>query len=398
TAQVVNFHLQGTMPGPIDRHRAALGISGMDDATLVYHIVAKRKNQGRADANEQNRWLTSNSDISNQTVMPEYFDLMFRRHATFNIDRNKHQSQSNQPPVSNATDAECPIYSLFLIADYLASLYQQRVRRVLKITYLLATFIGIAFIIYSDMQAHGEILYLFLTLFLVALAVAGLAKRREWHRKYIDYRVLAEGLRVQSYWRRAGIVDNSTPSFVHENFLQHQDVELGWIRNIMRSASIESLLSPNVDTEPQVNVVIEEWIGDPDFAGQLHYYSKSSENRTRLRNHFEMLGNAFLWAGIAISVVLVIFAQLLQDDLQNIMIASMGALSVAAAIHEAYAYQKADKELIKQYRFMQRIFAATKQRLNTCENVEEQRQLLRTLGEAALAEHAEWTMMNRNTL
>jgi hypothetical protein len=46
---------------------------------------------------------------------------------------------------------------------------------------------------------------------------------------------------------------------------------------------------------------------------------------------------------------------------------------------------------------MQRIFAATKQRLNTCEKVEDQQQLLRTLGEAALAEHAEWTMMNRNT-
>ena len=81
--------------------------------------------------------------------------------------------------------------------------------------------------------------------------------------------------------------------------------------------------------------------------------------------------------------------------MQNIMVASMGILSVAAAVHEAYAYKKADKELIKQYRFMQRIFSAAQRRLGSCNSVDEKRQILRTLGEAALAEHAEWTLMHR---
>ena len=34
----------------------------------------------------------------------------------------------------------------------------------------------------------------------------------------------------------------------------------------------------------------------------------------------------------------------------------MGALSIIAAVREAYAYRKADKELVKQYRFMRRIY------------------------------------------
>ena len=67
----------------------------------------------------------------------------------------------------------------------------------------------------------------------------------------------------------------------------------------------------------------------------------------------------------------------------------------AAAVHEAYAYKKADKELIKQYRFMQRIFGAARRRLTGCSDLAEKRQVLRTLGEAALAEHAEWTLMHR---
>jgi hypothetical protein len=73
----------------------------------------------------------------------------------------------------------------------------------------------------------------------------------------------------------------------------------------------------------------------------------------------------------------------------------MGVLSVAVAVHEAYAYKKADKELIKQYRFMQSIFSAARHRLKACTDLRERRRILRVLGEAALAEHAEWTLMHR---
>ena len=42
-----------------------------------------------------------------------------------------------------------------------------------------------------------------------------------------------------------------------------------------------------------------------------------------------------------------------------------------------------------------RIFGAARRRLNSAQGVGEQQQVLRTLGEAALAEHAEWTLMHR---
>jgi hypothetical protein len=64
-------------------------------------------------------------------------------------------------------------------------------------------------------------------------------------------------------------------------------------------------------------------------------------------------------------------------------------------VHEAYSYKKADKELIKQYRYMLRIFSAARRRLNKSRTLGERQQVLRTLGEAALAEHAEWTLMHR---
>lgn len=395
TAQVVAFHLHGELPGSIDRRRAALGLLGLDDESLVYHIPVGRQNSQTSPIEQKCTWLTSDQTLIRHHLMPEAFDLMFKRHAEFNIDWHKYQHTIDAYTLRTNNNTECPIHHLFNVTDWLASTYQKRVSRVLKVTYLLAALMGFAFILYSDIQAQDDMLYLFLVFFLAGLGIASVAKRREWHRKYIDYRALAEGLRVQSYWRRAGIIDSDTPSFAHDNFLQKQDVELGWIRNIMRAASIDGRLKPIQNGQPQVNQVIEEWIGDPDHAGQLHYYSTTSEKRTRLHRQSEMLGNACLWTGIAISVVLVIFSRLLQDQLQNIMVASMGILSVAAAVHEAYAYKKADKELIKQYRYMKRIFSAAQRRISTCKNINEQRQILRTLGEAALAEHAEWTLMHR---
>lgn len=395
TAQVVNFHLRGSMPGPIDRQRAALGLLSMDDDTLVYHITANRQNQELAAIPESSRWLTSNQGMVSQPTMPQAFDFMFRRHAAFNRDWHHYENIIAKQPLDNAADVECPIHGLFRVADCLANIYQKRISYVLKITFLLAVFLGAAFLIFADMDAQNELLYLFLTIILAGLGFAGIVKRREWHRKYIDYRVLAEGLRVQSFWRRAGIVDSNTPTFTHENLLKPVLIELGWIRNIMRTATIDGLLNPNANTEPQIEAVIEQWIGDSEHSGQLQYYSKSSEKRMRLRNRSEMIGHSLLWLGIALSLVLVMFSQLLQDELQNIMIASLGALSVAAAIHEAYVYKIADKVMIKQYHYMHRIFSSALQRIGACNNANEQRQILRTLGEAALVEHAEWTLMHR---
>ena len=398
TAQVVSFHLQGNMPGPIDRRRAALGMLGLDEETLVYHIPAGRQDTAEhvidAEHGQQGRWLTSDLELIHHDRMPDSFDLMFRRHAEFNLDWRKYTNSietTAEPPIQT----ECPIQRLFHVADWLAATYQHRVSRVLKTTYLLAALMGFAFIIYADVNSQDFMLYLFLAFFVAGLGVAGIAKRREWHRKYIDYRALAEGLRVQSFWRRAGIIDNSTPSFAHDNFLQKQDVELGWIRNIMRAASLDGMLTPAHSGPAEVTAVIDEWIGSQESAGQLQYYSATAAKRTRLHRRSEFLGTVCLWLGIGISLLLVVFARQIDGNLQSFMVAAMGVLSVAAAVHEAYAYKKADKELIKQYRFMQRIFSAAQRRLTVCKAVGEQRHILRTLGEAALAEHAEWTLMHR---
>lgn len=394
TAQVVHFHLQGEMPGQIERRHIAATLLGLDEETLVHHLPTNR--EGDADiAAAGPRWLTANEGVRSSTDMPPLFDLMFRRHAGYNIDTHKYAAEiaAQEPP--SPDPAPCPIRHVFAAADWLARTYQRRVGRVLRITYVLVALMGLAFFTYAHVAAHDLVIYSFLLLFLLGMGVVLLATRREWQRKYLDYRGLAEGLRVQSYWRRAGIISLDSPIFAHDNFLQKQDVELGWIRNVMRGASLDGMLVPVPDAVEQVDAVIDEWIGTPGSAGQLQYYARTSVRKERLHHRAELLGLWCVGLGVAISVVLAAFARQFDAHMKHNLVSAMGMLSVVAAVHEAYQFKKADKELIKQYRFMQRIFGAAQRRLATTADVDDKRRILRALGEAALTEHAEWTLMHR---
>jgi hypothetical protein len=90
-----------------------------------------------------------------------------------------------------------------------------------------------------------------------------------------------------------------------------------------------------------------------------------------------------------------VFSNRLGGDTKNWLVVTMGLFSILAAVREAYAYRKADKELIKQYRYMEQLFAAARKALDRTRDPAEQRDILRLLGEAALAEHVEWALMHR---
>jgi len=70
-------------------------------------------------------------------------------------------------------------------------------------------------------------------------------------------------------------------------------------------------------------------------------------------------------------------------------------LPMIAAIREAYAQKRAEKELIKQYLFMAQIFGNARQRLENAATDDIRRQILKALGDAALEEHAQWILIHR---
>jgi hypothetical protein len=95
------------------------------------------------------------------------------------------------------------------------------------------------------------------------------------------------------------------------------------------------------------------------------------------------------------AVALLVGGERIPDSAQRQLLLAMGLLPLLAGIREAYSYKKADKELIKQFRFMTRLFASCRQRLDRAHDEAQTRQLLRALGCACLEEHAEWILLHR---
>lgn len=404
TAQIARYHLTGVIPGLIDRRRSRYQLPGGGDERLLYHIVCSR-DQEHGEPAEGLRplkawWRTTDSARAAAEGMPPAFRPTFARMAEFNADCRKYAediaeaeaaSRRSRPP----RPATQTMDRLFVAADWLAIHFQRRVLSAMRAIYTLAALMGIAFMCYSDLPAQDYMIFVFLLLFASGTCLAVIARHRGWHRKYLDYRALAEGLRVQSHWRHAGISMTADQEFAHDNFLQKQNIELGWVRNVMRTAGLYPPGGRQTPPPGSLREVFAEWIGERGRAGQLHYYECKVRERTRLHRITELIGQVSLWTGIAISLFLAMFVFHLSQDLKTILVAVMAVFSILAAVREAYAFRKADKELIKQYRFMYSIFANAEAALKHAREPAEQLEILRSLGEAALAEHAEWALMHR---
>jgi hypothetical protein len=410
TAQVIRYALEGVMPGWIERRQDAHVELDRIDESIVYHIACSRTAENDtllAPVSPlvpmQTRWISQKQVWTADAGMPREFHRLFARMQEFDLDQHRYADEilaaaSGSEIASADSTQHDDLDRLFNAADSLALHFQKRVLWAMRSNHVLAVLTGIALVVYSDLpgnlpyQFYG--IYLFVILFGIGALLAWLARRRDWHRKYVDYRALAEGLRVQWWWRRAGIAAGSSSAFAHESFMQEQDIELGWIRNVMRVASMDRIENAAV-SESALAQVISEWIGEPGQGGQLDYYRRKGAQRSKTYRTTRSLGGACFVAGISVAVLLVLFQSSLGSDNTTLLVALMGVLAILAAALESYTYRNGDKELINRYRYMFGIFTSARSKLDAASDAEHRGEILRALGEAALAEHSEWVRMHR---
>ena len=407
TADVVAFRMTGRMPGMHAGGIRPEDLIGDYENDLVYHIVCSRQRPGGHPAPNlapgQVNWVTDDPGEPRTAEIPAHHRRIFGQIQDFNRDWIRHRDEIGHRRGSLLEGRRFPpavrhVDEVFGVADWLANLYQRRVTRSLRSLYTLAVLMGLAFVLYSDLYPARPMLWAFLVLFGAGVYMHRQADQGGWHRKYLDYRALAEGLRVQVYWSMAGLSSPGGGRFAHDNFLQKQDIELAWIRHVMRTAALKSDATREAaggeGDMDGMEFAIREWIGTPR-SGQIAYFAARAVERARRNTLTERMGRIALWTGIAVAAVLALAAAYLPDAWHDTLLFTVGALTLIAAVREAYAFRKADKELVKQYRFMHRIFSNARRRLDVAEDDAERRSVLRALGDAALDEHAEWILMHR---
>jgi sulfite exporter TauE/SafE len=405
TSQVVRFHHDDVMPGYTPRATASRLTLTDDESDLVYHIVCSRDRPDGVPAAGLEplgvSWFTTDEHEPRTADIPLRHRQVFERANEFTRDVRLHADEIDRekyPLLTEQQAAGMPsglqdINQVFCAADWLAIHYQKKVFTMLRVSHVCVFLTGLAYVSYTDFQSSRAFLFAVLGLMLVAMGIGMLAARGAWHRKYLDYRTLAEGLRVQFYWAAAGVTSGNVTKFSHDNFLQMQDPDLGWIRNVMRVAGTECDAHP-YDAAAGLEFVLKEWLGD-EKSGQLAYFARKSAERLRKHLGTVRAGRIGLWASAATLLVLLFVGVGIPESVRVPLVYVMGCVLLAVGVRQSYAKSTAESELIKQYDFMHRIFFNARRRIDAAENDTERRRILKVLGDAALEEHAQWILMHR---
>ena len=225
------------------------------------------------------------------------------------------------------------------------------------------------------------------------------AKSKEYQTKHLEYRTLAEGLRVQFFWKLAGYEED-----VSQHYLRKQQSELEWIRNAIRSCNI---LVEKWEDEPikqrkcRYWLVLRYWV-----KSQRKYFENSAGRDQKKVEHLEWLMKILIALGIGLALMMIGLDFTMHHEefcrpesiFHKILRITMKAAPVIGAAFGGYAMKMALVEQAKRYERMGKFYLYVGHNLNLLiknndhENI---RTLIYDLGEEALIENGDWLFLHR---
>lgn len=409
TAHVVQFKLEG-VGAPYARAHSPLDVV---DSGPVYHIVTPRQSQFNtpADAYSLKKLYPENPDHSAGNNIE--FDAIYASVDEFNRDAiatSELLSAEREASRSYILSSELrerlspkgiAMLDLYAVADTLSIYYQRSTLKTLKVLLTLVFLAASFFHIYTHIYSKSDVfLYVYLAVFAAAYLWHYQAARKKLQSKYLDYRALAEGLRIQFFWQIAGFHDS-----VAFYYLRKQKSALDWVRHAVRSSlmSVIALQNPNPQKpkqhmddmhfldaaeEERMANVRKHWVKD-----QATYFTKAAHREHHRLHRFERLINATLGLGFLLSVV-----QLFIPANHAIWLV-IGLAAIAAGMLHTYTEKRAFTQHSKQYERMGNLFNRADAYLSGLmqrRDFGEAREFVGELGREALIENGDWIHTHRD--
>ncbi len=386
TADVVRMKLEGshtfrdTGDGALDTQ----------DSGPVYHIRARRDGDPAAAAGDAT-WLYP------EEAGEETFRTVCGRIERFNSDAARPRvaraaAQVTDELLAGLNDLqpeERMVAAAFGEADRLAAYYQRITHRVLRSTLLLAASLTLTFEVYAEVMSIRALPILYLAIFASITLMYLWQRRTDAQGRYLDYRAVAEGLRVQFYWRLAGLPDSASA-----NYLRKQLDELRWIREALRGCA-----TTPPRAQPQMERVFADWV-----RGQTQYFRARTARQEHLMRRIEWASGIFLAVGLLAALALVVLWPALERHagIHHWIVLVMGFTPIAAALSEAFAEKSALRAQANQYARFATIFqhaetvmARLQSRAQGPERRAAERAVVRQLGREALMESGDWVLLLR---
>jgi hypothetical protein len=226
-----------------------------DSDGAVIHIVTPRQN-GPEPENALTSCLIENVKGS--------LDTSLSATDTFNRDAVTADTRRSFPLIcSDALSCSgksiMHMHYIYKKADSMSIAFRDKYLSNLKLLSIFGICLVLAFLLYDELESN-LFLPLYGVILIISFASLRLAQKGSWHKKYLEYRALAETLRVQFYLSISGICYN-----ICDGFVWSQKNEIVWIKE----ASSALLVGPPPEAKAAPEKIKEAWI---DW--QLDYHIK----------------------------------------------------------------------------------------------------------------------------
>jgi hypothetical protein len=306
----------------------------------------------------------------------------------------------------------CQLYG---IADTLANNRQVQFRRDWKLLFTLSFLAFVFFALFSHVgRASNWLLGGYTVAVAIIFYVFIRAQLRRDQERFLDYRALAEALRVAVYWNILGI-DRHRPSEERETLATDADTmgmlascypikqpsELAWIKICLRKLELwyrAEAKSTKRRTDPEAYVVARRfWV-----YGQLSYFKRQGIHHNRRAEILEGWALVVLFVTPFFLVPLLISAigegQYLGLRLHDVFLIAIGILPGLAATLTSYSERLALKAQARQYDRMRTLFKRAYDLLPEVVDGSSEHYILslyRELGTEAMKENADWVAIYR---
>jgi hypothetical protein len=304
---------------------------------------------------------------------------------------------------------------LYAIADALAQRWQVQFGRDWFHIYVWALFAFLCFVFFANVGAFSNVLLILYVLgFFGIFAVVGRAHVERHQGRFLDYRALAEALRVAMYWRTLGIASPNgeardplppgvhDPGTIADAYPIKQPSELAWVKITLRVLELvepgdKSSVQGRLDATSHA-VARHGWV-----QGQYAYFRTRGY---RLKRHADVISaHGLVLAALAPFVIVPIVLAFTspapagsESALRTMLLIASGLLPGIGSIMNEYSERLALAARARQYDRMRMLFERASELLPAQleqGNAALTRAIYLELGQEAMRESAEWVSTYR---
>ena len=215
TAAAVAFSLRGAY-----RPKSGVALRSADNAAVL-HIMTPRA--GATGAAGEARMLGNEAALDDILARTDEFNRLAA--GTNAAGRLLPEHEPNNAVLDR-------LEVLYHAADALSLSFAKKYRRVLALLAAASTVVAAAFLLYDEVGLSW-MLFFCGAMLLGAWACRRYAVKSDCHRRYIEYRALAEGLRVQAFLRYAGSALEAAKLFSWT-----QQTETAWVMDVLCALTV----------------------------------------------------------------------------------------------------------------------------------------------------------------